>query len=144
MQIVPYSPEYRDEITELLREFYDDSLNEYGLEMTGTIDRLEKSLVGFVLLVKDKAVGIMAGVITGQLMASKVVFQEVLWYVHKAHRGKGLALLSHLETWCEDNGVDNIVMAYTHNSGADRLLKLYERRGYKPFETHLIRNVNHG
>lgn len=147
INIVPYGQEFRAPLSKLIKTFHEDTLGEYGLVMTDeTIEKFEDTMGAstFVMLDDGKPIGLIAGQVVSQIMSNKKVYQEFIWYVDKDHRSHGAKLLIHLENWCAENDIDQIVMAFMHNSQPDRLMKFYERMGYRPMETHLIKEVSHG
>jgi len=143
-KIVPYDSRYLDDLAKLIEKFYQEALNDYGQTMDQmSLEHFEESLgsSSFVMLHDDKVIGIMAGQVVTQLMSQKLIYQEIVWYVDKEYRSRGTALMQHLETWCHENGIDQIVMALMCNSKADRLLAFYKRLGYRPMEMHLIKDI---
>ncbi len=141
-EIIPYSIEHREQVSALMEEFYKASLNDYGQTMdAATIEHLEEALTIFLMMQGDKVIGVIAGLISKQLMSHKRVFQEIVWYVDKDHRGQGVRLLRFIENWCAEEGIVQIIMARMHNSMPDTMGEFYERMGYKPFETHYIKDV---
>lgn len=145
-EIVLYDTAYADAINEMIREFHKDSLNDYGIDMEEGVNRIGLALAEstFIMLEDGKAIGVLCGQVIKQHLSGKKMYQEVVWYVHKDHRTKGKLLLDHLEKWCAENDISSIIMVYMHNSQGERLHKFYERQGYKPMETHLIKEVQHG
>ena len=144
IEVAPYTPEHRDQVFELVRQFYEDSLEAYNLSLDDkSIARYEKTHgpTTFVLLNSGVVIGVLSGQITNQPMSDKKVFQELIWYVDKRYRDQGTKLLRYLESWCLAEGVDQIIMAFMHNSMSDRLFDFYERNGYKAMETHMIKEV---
>lgn len=145
MIVVNYTPRYREPVNDLVVQFFKDSLNEYDLRMEfDTFASLEEKLTIFVGLDQGEVVGVIAGVVTNQLLSNKLLFQEMMWYVDKNHRGEGTKLMDHMEDWCKDQGIEKIVMCRMHNSMPETLGKFYEKIGYSPFETHYVKDVNNG
>lgn len=140
-----YSEKYRDHLSELMVEFYRQSLKEYGLVTDDkTIKEFEASCgqSTFILLKEGVPIGILAGMVIDSPLFRAKVYQEVVWYVDENHRGDGLRLLKHLEEWCKEKGIKKIIMAFMHNSMPDRLYEFYLKKGYEPLETHLIKDVS--
>lgn len=140
-EIILYSTKYRKEVSFLVEQFFDQTLNEFGLKMDQTIEHIEKDLTTFLLVSNNKIIGIIAGSISLQIMSNKKIFQEIIWYVDKDHRGQGIRLLQYLEKWCLENDISKIIMVCMHNSMPDNLHDFYKRMGYKPMETHFIKDV---
>lgn len=142
IDIVEYSEKHRKPVYDLIMQFETESLGEYGHGMTmEDIEALEDEQTTFVMTEDDKVIGLISGEVGKLRTSTKLVFQESIWYVHKDHRKDGAKLLRHLENWCTKNGIGQIIMAFMHNSMGDRLYDFYIRMGFKPIETHLIRDV---
>jgi GNAT superfamily N-acetyltransferase len=95
----------------------------------------------FVLSVDGQVVGIIAGIIGNSMLSDRPVYQEIVWFVDEKYRKYGIKLLKHIEKWCEDNNIDQIIMALMVNSKADKLDKFYNMMGYEQFEIHYIKNL---
>lgn len=70
--------------------------------------------------------------------------QELFWWVEPGHRraGPALALLRHFEAWAEERGCEAVTMAFLHSTGnGETLDRWYRRRGYRPLETHYVREL---
>ena len=142
--IETYSEQYRDDIIELTKMFFDEALKEYGLEckkedIQSVIEICKKS--GFLLIEDDKCCGVIGGIITQHLGGSAKAFQEVIWYVKPEYRRYGISLYLEMEHWCKENGVENIIMVCMHSSKKDKLSAFYERLGFKAFETQFIKKI---
>lgn len=145
IRVESYDGKYKEGVFGLVKQFYGNTLEEFGMVLDdNTIAQYENSLEIFVLLKDDLVIGVLAGQLIEQLMSRKKMFQETIWYVDKDHRGHGGMLFDFVEKWCKDNGVGQIVMAYMHNSMPKSVHRFYESRGYRPMETHLIKELNHG
>jgi len=144
MEIEKYAVEHRDEVLELIKQFHENSLGDYGFEVEDDFILKYEETHGdttFVMLEGDKVIGILGGLVVTHPMAEEKVYQESIWYVEEKRRKHGIRLFKHLELWCKDQGIKHIVMAFMHNSMSDRLLEFYKRMGYKPMETHLIKEL---
>jgi GNAT superfamily N-acetyltransferase len=140
--IIPYSNDYKEEVTGLISEFFSQSLTDSGLNMDdGAIERIAPNLITFLLLEEGRVIGLIGGTVSEQPLSVSLFFQELVWYVSENHRSKGVKLLKHLEEWCISEGIDQIVMAGMHNSQGERLGKFYERNGYSSIETHYLKNL---
>lgn len=143
-EIIMYSSKYREELAVLIAKFYASNLNESGLILDeNTIDEFEANCgeSTFIMLKEGVIIGALAGSVVFNPQFGQLIYQELVWYVDEKHRGEGLRLLKHLEEWCKETGVKKIIMAFMHNSMPDRLYEFYQRKGYKPLETHLIKDV---
>lgn len=144
--VTRYHEAYDQDIIRLCDAFSKESLDAYGLgvgnERLGEMIQLCKE-ISFFLVVDGKAVGLIAGMYVNNLTNGKPGLQEVIWYVDKAHRSKGRLLLQYFEEAGRAKGVSHIVMGLMCNSMADRLGKLYERMGYKPFEIQYMKEIEY-
>lgn len=87
-----------------------------------------------------------AGTPHGVLMASAqqhpfapvLYAAEVVWWIDPEHRGKSASqMLAAYEAWAAERGCAFVSMAAL--SAAPRAGVIYERRGYRPSETHYIK-----
>lgn len=145
LEIVMYSRKYREDLSKLIVQFYKQSLDEYGLiQSEKVVDEFEMTCgqSTFILLKEDVPIGILAGSVVDSSMFGQKIYQELIWYVDEKHRGEGFKLLKHLEEWCREKGIGKIIMAFMHNSMPDRLYEFYQKKGYVPLETHLIKDLS--
>ena len=143
-EIVLYDVKYRDDVSKLVAEFYEQALDDAGLvHNEDTVSNFEASCgeSTFILLEEGVPIGVLAGSVSASEQFQCLIYQEVVWYTYEKHRGQGLRLLKHLEEWCKKEGIKKIVMTFMHNSMPDRLYEFYKRQGYQPLETHLIKDV---
>lgn len=144
-EIVMYSSKYREDLSELIIQFYRQSLDEYGLMHTDKVIEEFEASCGestFILLKEDVPIGILAGSVVESSLFGQKIYQELVWYVDEKHRGEGGKLLTHLEEWCKEKGIGKIIMAFMNNSMPQRLYDYYLKKGYKPLETHLIKDIS--
>jgi GNAT superfamily N-acetyltransferase len=130
------------EALELIRNFYRESLSEYGLTfddafIVSNFDKYKDN--AFLLIVDGKCEGVMAGLDVKSPLNNDRVFQEVIWYVNEKYRSKGVLLLKKAQEILKSEGYASMVMVCLHNSKTDKLFKFYEKMGYKPLETHFIK-----
>jgi len=141
MTIERYSDQYRDDVQRLVRNFQDESLEEYGLSfndqaLLDTIDALKDQ--AFLMILDGKCEGLLAGKEVRSPISTDKVWHEVIWYVNKHCRRYGLKLLNTARAVLKAEGFTAIVMVYMHNSKSDKLHRLYTRLGYRPMETNWI------
>ena len=142
--VTRYHAAYDADIIRLCDAFSRESLDEYGLTVTG--NRLGQMIqvckgVSFFLLIEGKVVGLIAGMQVENLTNGKTGLQEVIWFVDKKYRSNGLILLKYFEEAAKTIGAAHVVMALMCNSKADKLAKFYERSGYKPFEVQYMKEI---
>lgn len=144
VNIEKYDVKYREGLYPLLEAFFSESLSEYGLVLDKTmLENLERVMTDstFIMLEDGEVIGVIGGQVSSQVMSEERFYQEMIWYMDKKHRTKGIRLLRYLENWCSENGICQIVMARMHNSMPDQLDHFYQRCGYKPMETHYVKQI---
>jgi N-acetylglutamate synthase-like GNAT family acetyltransferase len=129
---------------DLLKEFQDESLAEYGMMIDAglakktCLDYVDTSLV---LECEGKVVGVIAGMITSIPTCAGKIYQEAVWFVSKPYRKYGIRLLKTLEENCIAQGITHIIMAHMMNSKSDKLDIFYRKSGFMPFEVHYIKSL---
>ena len=128
----------------MIAEFAEESLSAYGTYLD--LDKLRTVfesgfLTSFGAFVDGKMVGLLGGRIVEDLCSKLPVYQEMIWFVTKEHRSHGRELLAHAMAWCRDQKITRMTMVCMHNSRMDTLFKLYERLGFKPVETHFVKEI---
>ena len=143
MIVERYSVKYNDDIVRLTDAFYNESLKEYMRldykTILDTIDELRHS--AFLLVMDDKAVGMLAGKEVTTPLSKDKYWHEVVWYVDKLYRKYGVWMLKQVTQLLKQDGYVGMVMVCMHNSMTDKLSKFYTRQGFKPMETHFIRSL---
>lgn len=101
---------------------------------------LSGSLGAFGVFDGGNLVGALVGQISPHTMTSEVIASELFWYILPLHRGgaSGIRLLDEFESWAKAAGATIIIMANLEQ-GADKLERLYSKRGYKQIETHHLK-----
>jgi hypothetical protein len=143
MLISSYDDKYRDDIIELVKAFHQEALKEYcSIDINSLIQAIQTYRDNaFLLIVDDKCVGILAGIITKSPINSLPVFQEVIWYVQLGHRLKGVMLFKEAQKRLKAQGVASMVMVCLGNSKHDKLVNFYERDGFVLLEQHFIKQL---
>lgn len=129
---------------ELIKEFYSESIEEFGLIMNLEVALLvAKTFVSTSFALEDngKLIGILCGTISKMPLSEETVYQEAIWYVRKNNRIAGLRLYGMLETFCKVNDIKKIIMVSMSNSKADKLGEFYNRLGFKLLEKHYIKTI---
>ena len=88
-----------------------------------------------------KVVGVFSGYYTTYILNNEKLFHELVWYVHPDHRRTGLKLYEHCEAAVKESGAKKMVMIHMATSMGDKLTALYEKMGYKPLETHYVKDI---
>lgn len=101
---------------------------------------LLKAGVGVVFrhTIKDKANGLIGGIVVPDSFSGEILCQGSFWYVPKDQRNTlaGFRLLSHLEDWARHMGASRIVMSNIHSHTKEKMHNAYSRLGYSPLEVH--------
>jgi ribosomal protein S18 acetylase RimI-like enzyme len=66
--------------------------------------------------------------------------QEMFWWVNPEHRGVGGQLFYALMSEVKKMGAESISMIALESSG-DKVIKFYEKRGFRPSERSFIRRI---
>jgi len=96
-----------------------------------------------VLLEKDVPVGIL-GLYTYQLPVSEqLICSEHLWFVLPEYRRGSYLLVKTAQIWAKERGCTHYQSSASHLSSDmhDKLCKIYERFGMRPFETIYIKEL---
>ena len=129
---------------ELIKEFREESLKDYGVEVKpDQIQEVFKQCIANTLVIDidGKVVGTIAGIVTCLPADGSKVYQEVIWYVKKVYRKYGVLLLKKLEEFCRGQGIKHIIMIGMANLKAEKLANFYKKLGFKELETHYIKNL---
>jgi GNAT superfamily N-acetyltransferase len=138
VDIIPFDPIYNAPVYGLVEKFFEESLSSFGLKLDheNIENYVESHSPSSFLMLKDgQVIGIVGGFIDKQVMSDKLVYHETMWYVHPDHRAHGVKLLKHLENWCIGQGITQLIMAFMHNTNADRMMKFFTCRGSVTMET---------
>jgi len=87
---------------------------------------------------RGKMIGGLGCIIGEDLHYPRTMAIETYWFVAEEHRGRGLELLDHFETWAESCGYIPAIV-HLSDSYPEKLKKLYLKRGYKLTESHYIK-----
>ncbi|MFH1640601.1 MAG: GNAT family N-acetyltransferase [Candidatus Omnitrophota bacterium] len=144
MTIRQCAPDDKEDIAELLKEFHEEALKEYGLKFEGTEvykaieDNRENAMV---LEVNNRIIGVIAGKIVEYPLQKTKLFQEIVWFVSKNYRLHGIRLLKEMENRCKAQGIGMMIMVAMGNSMTEKLDKFYKRIGYRLLETHYLKAI---
>lgn len=94
-------------------------------------------------IVDDKPVGMLAGMISELLINRMKIASEVMWWMDPEYRGSrvSLELLDAYEFWATKCGANVIQLSTVETEQAERIGKLYNRRGYKLTERGYIKDI---
>lgn len=144
MRIETYTEQHKEDVIRLIREFYDESISEYqqGFELDALYKAIEEYRQhSFLLIIDGRCEGVIAGKEVATPFSSERVFHEIVWFVSKPHRLKGVFLLNQAMKTLKEIGFTQIVMTLMHNSKTDKLWDYYTRLDFKAFETHFIKKL---
>lgn len=97
-----------------------------------------------VILSQDsgETVGMVAGIANEFLFSDEKVAAELVWWVDPLFRGKhGKELHEAFEFWANKVGCSVITMALLEDKNAERISKLYERKGYAQTERAFMKRI---
>lgn len=91
----------------------------------------------------DVLVGAAGGLIAPDATDGKVVANEMFWFVSQKHRrgSLGLRVLEEFEAVAKSRGARRVSMVHLANDVGARLAKTFVRWGYRPIETHYIKEI---
>lgn len=95
----------------------------------------------FLLERAGEIIGAIGGVIFPDPNDGDLVASEMFWFVTPEARGCGLRLFTWFEAWAVNRGAKRIAMVHLETPGAERLAKLYERRGYRRVQTDYLKEI---
>lgn len=97
-----------------------------------------------ILIVAENAgeiVGGLGGLVYQDVNDGELTATEMFWYVHPEFRGAGLALFKQFEARAIACGAKRLLMVHLHTSMAESLSSFYGRNGYRPVETHYVKEA---
>lgn len=145
MRVETYSDRYLLDVIKLVENFQKEAVNEYDdvFDANALIETIKHQNPenAFLLIVENVCQGILFGVVMKSMTSSRLMFQEIIWYVNAPFRKYGLKLLREAEKLLKSIGVSLIIMAVLENSKTEKIKRFYERVGYKPMETHFVRTL---
>ncbi len=98
-----------------------------------------------VILIDSEARGMLIGVKTPWMLNNAYNMAiELAWWVKPEHRGSRVAieLMKAYEAWARQNSVRILVMAALTDSDGERVGQIYERLGFKKYETSYAKELN--
>lgn len=133
------------QIEVLIEEFMQEALKDFGAKIEKqALNKLMQELYLSSLVLENgngNVIGILAGKIITEPTGNSKIFQEVVWYVAKAHRKYGLLLIRAMENRLKNEGISAMIMVHISNSMPEKVARLYERMGYKHMECHYLKRI---
>ena len=145
MRVEQYSDTHFLDVVKLVENFHKEAVGEYDAELN--VDTLIDTIKSgdpnnaFLLIVDERCEGILYGVRFKSMTSGKDIFQEMIWYVNKPFRRYGIRLLKETQNLLKLSGISIMIMAVLENSKTVKIKSFYERLGFKPMETHYVRNL---
>ena len=145
IEIRPYKQGDDEDIKNLIKDFHEEALKSDGFQLD-----VEKYYAPWIALLKDSVfvavkdnnvIGVLGGNIIRHHFSNELVFIEMMWYVRPEHRMCGIRLFKYVEEWCRIKGIKKMVMVYTHNIMTEKLNDFYKRMGFRPLETHMLKEL---
>lgn len=148
MRVETYSDKYFLDVVRIVNNFHSEAYGEYDAlydpnTVIETIKAYSSTNAGtaFLLIDGDVCQGIMFGTTIKSMVNQKTIFQEVIWYVNEPFRRHGVRLLREAEKMLKLQGVSIMIMAVLENSKTEKIKAFYERLGFRPMETHFVRDI---
>lgn len=97
-----------------------------------------------LMLEGDTPVGFLAAGLSSFFSAPVKIAAELAWYVHPEHRGRGAVLLAEFEGWAWEKSAAACSLGmneFPDRRRSEVLARLYQRRGYKPFERAFLKRL---
>lgn len=97
----------------------------------------------FVLCNGDEVVGMLIGFVAPCFFSKVIQAAEIAWYVDPDHRGsrKVLEMLDLYEEWAENHGAVVANLVNLNVLKADKVAKIYKRKGYRPVENTFVKEL---
>jgi hypothetical protein len=148
MKVEHYSEKYRADVTELIREFHAQYLQDvdkeiYGENINETIDKFsgDDADKSFLLIDGDKCVGVIAGIEMKSYLNNHRIYSEIFWFVGKNYGMFAPWFVSEVEKMLKEQGFSVIVMAVLASDKSSKLKKMYEAMEYKYLECHYMKGL---
>lgn len=105
---------------------------------------LIKSEIGLVLVVEtedNEILGAFGGMIYPNPNNGAGTASQIFWFMHPGKRGLGVRLLKEFEEIAVEMGCTRIFTTSILNEHAERMGRMFIRKGYKPIETHWVKET---
>lgn len=131
-------------VLKLIREFIDERLERVGFGFyEGHLFEKMKQYkdTSFVLEMDGEIAGVLAGTVIPDLPTGQMCYQEIMWFITKEKRSKGVVMLKEIINIIKEAGVHRIVMVALENETLGMLEHIYKRLGFNPLERHYLMEV---
>lgn len=141
MKIERYDLKYDKDIKTVFDNFYEEEIKKIDAEVDP--ECLANTIVqfipnGYLMVVDEKCVGVLAGVEVTSFLNKKKIFQEIIWYINKPFRKYSIPFLRESIDMIRQAGFSSVIMGGLFSDNSDSLFRLYERLGFRALETHFI------
>ncbi len=97
----------------------------------------------FVIEKDGEFVGAIGAIMNPDFLTGRKSAAELFWFVQPEHRGSSsIRMLKMLEDWSVENDCHTLHMVHLECSMADKLPDMYQRMGYRKFETWWRKEIN--
>lgn len=148
LKIETYQDRYSGDLLKLAENFHKESIGEYDamFDPEAVIKTIEANKATnaencFLLVINGVCQGVLFGVSFNSMTSGEPIFQEIIWYVNEPFRRYGIKLLKEAEKRLKLRNIKIIIMAVMENSKTEKLKAFYTRLGFRPMETHFVRNL---
>lgn len=144
-EIISYSDTYESEVYNLVQNYFDESLKDYDSEihpdaLLETIRTADHDNA-FLMIVDGKVQGLMAGIIIRSYLNHKPMYQQYIWYTNPGFGHLCMYLLTKVMEVLKNRRIEAIIISILESRNAERLKRIYEHRGFRPLESHYLRNL---
>ena len=134
------------QVEKLLQQFCDEEVSEFGFLGDATkwteLAKLYVDSTFVALNATDDVIGVLGGTVQPAFADYVKAFHSIVWYMRPDYRGHGLKLYAEVEEWCLSQGIKRMVLTHLHNAIGDQMARIFRLLGYKPLETHYIRDLD--
>ena len=148
MRVEPYQERYLPDVVALIRLFHSQVTVKYfgDIDTEAMMSTIDKETAwnkenAFCLIDGEECVGFYYGFPINSTLNNKLIFQQVFLYVREESRRYSVRFLKEIEKVLRSKGIDIMIMTVLENYKSEPLKKFYQRLGYIPVETHLMRNL---
>ena len=144
LKVETYSEKYFSDVVRLIEKFHAKYLTDYY--GSPSKDVITETIINFkdltfLLLDRDKCVGVLAGVEIKSKLNDERFFQEIIWYVEKPYGRFGFYLIKKVKIMLKSLWFSHIIMSVLESMKSKRIEAIYNKLGFKPMETHYVRTL---
>lgn len=143
-----YSGRYLIDVVEICKLFSKEAGEAWvgPLDVPGLIEKIamtaKTNAADMLLLIVDsRCAGFLYGREHAYPANARRIWQEVFLYIRKEARQYSRWFLGEVERIMKARGIDLLIMTVLENYHRDGLARFYGMLGYKPMETHLVKEL---